>query len=85
MKTLFASVVLLAASFSFAAKTYQVTGPVLEVTDTKIVVGKGKEKWEIERSANTKVNGELKVGEKVTIEYTMAADKVDVKEATKKK
>jgi len=85
MKTLFASLILLAATSSFAAKTYQVTGPVLEVTDSKIVIGKGKEKWEIERSANTKVNGELKVGEKVTIEYTMAADKVDVKETTKKK
>ena len=29
------------------AFAYQVTGPVVEVTDTKIVVEKGKEKWEI--------------------------------------
>ena len=27
------------------AKTYQVTGPVLELTDTTIVVQKGEEKW----------------------------------------
>jgi hypothetical protein len=57
----------------------------LEVTDSKIVVEKGKDKWEIERTAGTKVTGDLKVGEKVTIEYTMAADKVEVKEAKKKK
>jgi hypothetical protein len=85
MKALLASLILLGASYSFAAKTYQVTGPVLEVTDSKIVVEKGKDKWEIERTAGTKVTGDLKVGEKVTIEYTMAADKVEVKEAKKKK
>lgn len=85
MKALLASLILLGASYCFAAKTYQVTGPVLEVTDSKIVVEKGKDKWEIERTAGTKVTGDLKVGEKVTIEYTMAADKVEVKEAKKKK
>ena len=85
MKALMASLILLGASYSFAAKTYQVTGPVLEVTDSKIVVEKGKDKWEIERTAGTKVTGDLKVGEKVTIDYTMAADKVEVKEAKKKK
>jgi len=62
-----------------AVKTYQVTGPVLEVTDTKIVVEKGKEKWEIARTADTKVTGELKVGAKVTIEYAMTATTVTVK------
>ena len=85
MKALLASLILLGASYSFAAKTYQVTGPVLEVTDSKIVVEKGKDKWEIERTANTKVTGELKVGEKVTIEYTMAAGSVEVKESKAKK
>ena len=64
-----------------AGKTYQVTGPVVELTDTKIVVEKGKEKWEIARTADTKVTGELKVGEKVTIEYTMTATTVEVKAA----
>lgn len=63
-----------------AAKSYQVTGPILELTDTKIVVEtKDKEKWEIARSADTKVTGELKVGAKVTIEYTMSAKSVAVK------
>ena len=67
------------------AKTYQVTGPVLEVTATLIVVQKGQEKWEIARDANTKITGELKVGEKVTITYQMVAAEVTVKEAKAKK
>jgi cytochrome c1 len=62
-----------------SAWAYQVTGPVLEVSDTKIVVQKGKEKWEIARTPDTKVNGDLKVGSKVTVEYTMAAKSVEVK------
>ncbi len=60
-------------------KTYQVTGPVLELTDTTIVVQKGTERWEIARDASTKVKGELAVGKKVTIEYRMAATSVEVK------
>ena len=58
---------------------YQVTGPVLEVSDSKIVVQKGKEKWEIARTPDTKVTGDLKVGSKVTVEYSMTAKSVDVK------
>ncbi len=42
--------------------TYQVTGPILELTDKKIVVQKGDEKWELARDASTKVQGNLKVG-----------------------
>ena len=60
-------------------KTYQVTGPVLELRDDAIVVQKGKEKWEIARGADTKVKGDLKVGAKVTIEYRMSATTVETK------
>ncbi|NUM58806.1 MAG: hypothetical protein HUU56_09255 [Bdellovibrionaceae bacterium] len=70
---------------SAAEKTYQVTGPVLEVTDSSVVVQKGKEKWELKKDATTKVTGELKVGSKVTVEYTMMAKTVEVKEEKKKK
>jgi hypothetical protein len=83
--------ILLAASLAFAGgpKTYQVTGPVLELKDDLIVVQKGNDKWEIGRGAGTKVTGDLKVGSKVTIEYTMTAATVEVKDAkakdTKKK
>jgi len=64
---------------------YQVTGPVLEVTDTKIVVQKGKEKWELAKSPTTKNAAEVKVGDKVTVEYTMTASTIEVKADKKKK
>ncbi|QFY41958.1 hypothetical protein F6R98_04380 [Candidatus Methylospira mobilis] len=64
---------------AFAGKTYQVTGPVLDLTDSTITVAKGKEKWEIARDAQTQTKGDLQKGAKVTIEYTMSAAKVEVK------
>jgi hypothetical protein len=79
-------VFLLASSVVLAAglNTYQVTGPLLEVKDDAIIVQKGKEKWEIARDKDTKVTGELKVGAKVTIQYTMKAASIDVKTDAKK-
>lgn len=84
MKRAFASLVLIglflaALAFAAAPKTYQVTGPVLELTADTIVVQKGHERWEIGRDAGTKVTGDLKVGSKVTIEYRMTATSVAVK------
>jgi hypothetical protein len=78
--------IILFSSLVFAAglKTYQVTGPVLEMKDDSITVQKGKEKWEIAKDAATKVTGDLKVGSKVTIEYTMKAATIEVKDAGKK-
>jgi len=67
------------SSFAAAAKTYQVIGPIVELTDKVIVVQKGDERWEIERDENTKVKGALKVGEKVTVHYRMNAASVDTK------
>lgn len=69
------------ASSAFA---YQVTGPILELTDSKIVVQKGKEKWELARTGATELPVDAKVGDKVTIEYGMTAEKVEVKGAAKK-
>ncbi len=59
--------------------TYQVTGEVLEVADDLIVVQKGKEKFEIARTPETKVTGTLKPGEKATVEYRMTATSAEVK------
>ncbi len=68
------------AGFAVAGpKTYQVTGPILEVTDASIVVQKGTERWEVARDPKTAVKGELKVGSKVTVEYTMNAVTAEVK------
>jgi len=76
-----AGIILLAAStvYAGAPKTYQVTGPVLEVKDDMIVVQKGKDNWEIAKDKNAKVTGDLKVGSKVTVTYTMKAATIDVK------
>lgn len=67
------------AALAADANSYQVTGPILELTDSKIVVQKGKDKWELARNADTKVTGDLKVGAKVTIQYSMTAQTVEVK------
>lgn len=75
----------LASLAAATGKTYQVTGPVLEVSEGVIVVQKGQDRWEIARDAGTKIGGELKVGAKVTIEYRMTATTVEVKPAAEKK
>src|SRR5215475_12262463 len=78
--SLLAAASLAFSSMAFAgAKTYEVTGPVLEVNDSMIVVQKGKDRWEINRDANTKVTGDVKVGDKVHVTYTMSATNVEVK------
>ncbi len=89
MKTLRSLAALAAALAAGAALAYQVTGEVKEVTDTKITVMKGKERFEMARDAGTKVSGDLKVGSKVTVEYSITAKSVEVKpekgaKATKK-
>jgi hypothetical protein len=87
LRTLALAAILLAPStavFGAAAKTYQVTGPIVEVTPDTITVMKGKEKWEISRDKDTKVTGELKVGAKVTIMYRMSAASIEAKEEGKK-
>jgi hypothetical protein len=67
-----------------APKSYQVTGPVLALTDDAITVQKGNEKWEIARDKDTKITGDLKVGSKVTIQYQMKAVSIESKEESKK-
>jgi hypothetical protein len=65
--------------YSAPAKTYQVTGPILELTDKTIVVQKGDERWEIARDEATKAKGQVKVGQKVTIHYRMTAATIENK------
>jgi len=91
MKRLAAALLALALATPALArqpKTYQVTGTVDEVADDLIVVVKGREKFEIGRSAETKVTGELAKGGKVTVEYRMTAATAEAKaekKASKKK
>lgn len=72
---------LASSSFAGATRTYQVTGPILEMNDTMVAVQKGKERWEVARDASTKANGAMKVGDKVTITYTMTATGIELKGA----
>ena len=65
--------------FAASAKTYQVTGPIVSLTDTTLVIQKGDEQWEVARDSNTKSDSELKVGEKATVHYRMTATAIDVK------
>ena len=73
----FAAALLPAAAWA-ASKTYQVTGPVLEIRPDSIVVQKGSDRWEI-AMGEVKAPEDLKVGSKVTIEYTMTAAAVEIK------
>ena len=59
-------------------KTYQVTGPVVSVTDDSIVVKKGKDDWTLAKDAATK-GPAVKAGDKVTIHYKMTATDIEVK------
>jgi hypothetical protein len=80
-----ANLILCSVGFAAGGKTYEVTGTVLATTPTKIVVQKGAERWEIDLDPQTKVRGEVKVGAKVTIAYTMSASKIDAGPLTKLK
>jgi hypothetical protein len=82
---LFATVLFSTMAFAAGPNQYQWTGTVLEMKDDVIVVEKGKEKWEIARDKDTKVTGgDLKVGSKVTVQYTMKASSIEVKGEGKK-
>ena len=80
-----AAFLLTSVAIAAGPKDYQVTGPVLDVSDDTITVQKGSEKWEIGRNKDTKINGDLKKGSKVTIQYKMTATSVDVKDSGKAK
>jgi len=73
------------AAFGAGVSDYQVTGPVTEVDSSKIVLEKGakKERFEIARDSNTKADTEPKVGDKVTVHYTMTATNIEGKGAAK--
>lgn len=82
-KLLLASLLFTAATPAFAtdaAKNYQVTGPVTELTDGKVTVQKGKETWEINRGS-AELPADVKVGSKITVEYNMTATKITAKAA----
>ena len=75
-----AAMFMVTAATLASAKDYQVTGKVLEVSDTKVLVEKADgEKWEVNRDKDTQGGEKVKVGDKVTIKYKMFATSVEVK------
>jgi hypothetical protein len=78
--TLAAALLAAAPARAASAKKYQVTGIVTELTDTMVVVEKPDgEKWELNRDPKAVVKGDLKVGAKVTLMYTMTVASGEVK------
>ena len=78
-------VTMLAAPAVFADKSYQKTGTVKDINDKAIVLTTDKEgDWEFKRDAGTKIEGDVKKGGKVTVQYSMAASKVEAKADAKK-
>jgi hypothetical protein len=63
----------------------QATGELVEMTDTRIVVKKGKKDLEIARDAGTRVAADLKVGDRVQVEYRMTATSIEPKARKKPK
>ncbi len=90
MKTTRILAALAAIALAGTAQAYQVTGDVEDVSATSITVkatgGKNKgEKFEMTRGADTKMSGDVKKGDKVTVEYVITAKSVEVKAAKGKK
>jgi hypothetical protein len=82
LRSLALAAVLAVPGAALADHTYQVTGDVVSADASSIVVHstKYKENWEIGRGDD---KTEVKKGDKITIEYTMTAKKVEVKSAAK--
>jgi hypothetical protein len=85
-RALFALVVLALIAVTFASggyaagKSYQFTGVVKAVDAGSLTVEKSaKETWQFDVSKDTK--GTAKVGDKVTVYYTMAASQIEAKPA----
>lgn len=79
--TVCAIIIPAAAGSASAVDSYQVTGQVAEVSATKIVVMKDKERFEIERDASSKLIGaEPKIGSKVMVKYAMTAKGIENKD-----
>lgn len=69
-----------ASAFAVAPKDYQITGSITELTDTTVtLMTNKKETWGFARDTSTKLPDGAKIGDKVTVHYTMTAGTVDAK------
>ncbi|HJW08389.1 MAG TPA: hypothetical protein VJ483_02075 [Holophagaceae bacterium] len=85
MRTLSIALALAAGSlFAGGGKTYQVTGPIMDIQGDVITVqNQKKELWQLTVPAGTKGFEGLKKGDKVTLMYTMSVTSIEVKGAKK--
>lgn len=67
--------------YAAGAKSYQVTGPITDITADTITVTKGSEAFQINLPKGTKGAEGLKKGDKVTVYYAMTATSVESKAA----
>jgi len=81
---LFAFLLALAVPAPAEPKTVRITGLVSEIRDDMIVIDKGKDRWEIQRTPGTAIKGELKKGARISIEVRMNAASVEVLPERKK-
>ncbi len=79
MRTLSAVLALAASSLFAGGKTYQVTGPIMDIQGDVVTVQKGKEMWQLTIPAGTKGAEGLKKGDKVTFTYTMSVTSIEMK------
>lgn len=59
------------------AREYQIAGTVVALTERVVTIEKAGEKWEIDRSAGPRIEGDVALGRRVTIRYRMAATSID--------
>lgn len=74
------SSILTAAAFAAAvpAKTYQMTGKVIQFTNDVITIQKGNEYFEFGKMASSKIPGEMGPGSNVTVTYRMMVADVKI-------
>jgi len=70
--------------YAAGAKSYQVTGPITDISVDTITVTKGTEAFQINLPKGTKGAEGLKKGDKVTVFYAMTATSVESKAAPAK-
>jgi len=81
------SIIFLMTAVAYAAQDgiRKATGELVKITAESVVIKRGKGEMVITRDPSTNVTGNLKVGEKVTVEYKMIATSVAVKDLTSSK
>jgi hypothetical protein len=74
----FAALQLLVPTVFAQGAIYQITGRVMELSDTKIVIVSNHQRLVILRNDETRIVGPLRIGNVVTIDYKMTARIVQV-------